>query len=413
MNRSRLATIAAMALCALGCFAPAAEAAKEKVIYSFQNNGADGYFPAAQLTVANGKLYGTTSDGGVGRCEDGCGTIFSVDPATGAETVVHSFEGKETGGAVPGSLILAGDKLFGSTEAGGRRGNGMLFSLDPASGAFQTLYSFCDLYSCTDGAGPSPGLLDWKGELYDTTGYYGQYNRGVIFSFDPKTLDEKALYSFSGVNPNAQGGLIHVYRRLYGMTEYGGSGCTTVSTRCDMVFSINLAKEEETTIYSFCSQDNCGDGAYPQGGLIEYDRTLYGVTLNGGVGTNCGGPLPGCGVVFSIDPVTGVETVLHAFQSTGGDSQLPYSGLTQANGLLYGTTFSGGKYGKGTVYSIDPLTGEETVVYSFCKPSGCANGARPEASLVSLNGVLYGTTSAGGKGTCGGSGCGTVFAITP
>ena len=42
-----------------------------------------------------GVLYGTTVYGGVSRC--GCGTIFSLDPDTGTETVFHSFAGHTDG----------------------------------------------------------------------------------------------------------------------------------------------------------------------------------------------------------------------------------------------------------------------------------------------------------------------------
>ena len=60
------------------------------------------------------------------------------------------------------------------------------------------------------------------------------------------------------------------------------------------------------------------------------------------------------------------------------------------------------------MFSIDPSSGAETVLYSFL---GGPDGAGPFASLINVKGILYGTTVAGGGAGCGGSGCGTVFTI--
>ena len=86
------------------------------------------------------------------------------------------------------------------------------------------------------------------------------------------------------------------------------------------------------------------------------------------------------------------------------------------NGVLYGTTREGGKYGDGTIFSIDPKSGKEKVLYSFCSQFGCPDGAWPEATLLNVNGTMYGTTTYGGGSGCGSSGypgCGTIFAFDP
>jgi uncharacterized repeat protein (TIGR03803 family) len=108
--------------------------------------------------------------------------------------------------------------------------------------------------------------------------------------------------------------------------------------------------------------------------------------------------------------------VLHQFLG-GPDGSLPSTTLTAVNGVFYGTTAAGGTgscvgnagYGCGTVFKID-LSGEGyKVLYSF---KGGGDGAHPSSGLIAVGGVLYGLTSYGGK--CGASqGCGTFFAITP
>jgi uncharacterized repeat protein (TIGR03803 family) len=396
---------------ALASFSATANAATVTALYSFQNNGKDGLSPTASLIEVNGTLYGTTSAGGTGRCMSGCGTIFSVNPATGAETILHSFSDVEQAAMGPGSLVAAGDKLFGSTYQGGHRNAGMLFSYDLKSNRFSERYYFCELDNCSDGAYANPGLLRVNGVLYGTTQdggsqQYCQNGCGTVFSFDPRTRVESVLHAFDwhdGGLPMA--GLLKVNHLLYGTTYEGGTyGEGTV-------FSLDLKSGAESVIYSFCSQQNCPDGAFPHVNLIYLNGTLYGTTDAGGTGLQ--------GTVFSIDLATHAETVLHNFGSGQGDGAAP-DGLVYANGLLYGTTQYGGVNcagGCGTVYSIDPQSGAETVVYSFCNQTNCADGAVPQSALLNVNGTLYGVAAYGGTGTCTTvdevPGCGTVFAITP
>ena len=109
------------------------------------------------------------------------------------------------------------------------------------------------------------------------------------------------------------------------------------------------------------------------------------------------------------------ETILHSF--TGGkDGKTPFAGLVKgSDGNFYGTTQLGGvsKFGVigcggsgcGTIFKITPQ-GQETVLYNF---AGGTDGAKPQAVLIQGNdGNFYGTTNGGGK-----NGFGTVFKITP
>jgi uncharacterized repeat protein (TIGR03803 family) len=98
-------------------------------------------------------------------------------------------------------------------------------------------------------------------------------------------------------------------------------------------------------------------------------------------------------------------TTLHDF--TGPDGSYPNAGVFRDSaGNLYGTTYSGGAFGFGTVFKIDTST-NETVLYSF---AGATDGANPVAGVVRDNaGNLYGTTPSGGSPICQ---CGTVFKVS-
>jgi uncharacterized repeat protein (TIGR03803 family) len=144
-------------------------------------------------------------------------------------------------------------------------------------------------------------------------------------------------------------------------------------------------------LHNFCSS---GDGTNPAAPLIEVNGTFYGTTAKGGA--------YGYGTVFSIT-TSDQETVLHSFGGAGDGAQ-PEAALLDVNGTLYGTTSQGGAaHNAGTVFSITP-SGTEQVLHSFDYAG--TGGAAPVASLIDVDGTLYGTTSAGGHGS------GTVFSIT-
>ena len=103
--------------------------------------------------------------------------------------------------------------------------------------------------------------------------------------------------------------------------------------------------------------------------------------------------------------------VLYRFPG-GRNGALPVASLIDVNGTLYGTTSFGGLLdcpgSCGTVYSMS-TTGVEKVLYRF---AGGSDGATPESSLVDVNGTLYGTTAFGGGAPCPTGGCGTVYSIS-
>jgi uncharacterized repeat protein (TIGR03803 family) len=123
----------------------------------------------------------------------------------------------------------------------------------------------------------------------------------------------------------------------------------------------------------------------------------------------CGGSQPLIGTPSALPQApasTGYKS-LYSF-GIGTDGQEPKAALIDVNGALYGTTYGGGAYGDGTVFSMS-TTGAENVLYSF---QGGNDGANPSASLLDVKGLLYSTTEYGGIPSSGGCNAGTVFRIS-
>jgi uncharacterized repeat protein (TIGR03803 family) len=380
-------------------------------LHSFDR--ADGGFPSAGLVQAtNGNLYGTTREGGYTANGSAEGTIFKITPG-GTLTTLYKFclESGCTNGSWPyaGLVQATNGNFYGTTNQGGANGQGTVFKITPG-GTLTTLYSLCSQTNCTDGADPEAGLVQAaNGDLYGTTERGGSINNGgTVFRITPGgTLT--TLYSFcsqSGCPDGAgPGGLAQATDgNLYGTTASGGANGGGGGGYAGTVFRITPGGTL-TTLYSFCSQSGCADGADPDGLVQDTNGDFYGTTSSGGAN--------GYGTVFKIAP-SGTLTTLYSFCTQSGcpDGANPYAGLVQANdGNLYGTTtFGGANAGggyAGTVFRITP-GGTLTTLYSFCSQTNCADGAGPFDGLVQdTNGDFYGTTYGGGTHDDG-----TVFRLS-
>jgi uncharacterized repeat protein (TIGR03803 family) len=397
----------ALSLGILAAIPPAAaHAGTFSTLYSFSGLNALGAVPEGGLVYVNGALYGTTEAGGnsASTCNDGCGTVFKVDPGTGAETVIYAFKGSPDGGAPAAGVIYQGGYLYGTTELGGRNTCpdhftcGTVFAVDLATGAESVLYNFTK--NGRNGQQPVTSLLYQDGALYGTSVEGGKFGLGNVFSVNVQTRVGTALYSFQGGSggefPDA--GLITNGNSLFGTTA--GQSSSSAGT----VFKLNAKTGAQTVLHGFDGTD----GEFPAASLLNYDGLLYGTTRSGGS--------LGYGTIFSVDPKTGAATTLYSFGTT--DSGIaPTAALINVGGMFYGTTSAGGVLrctddaGCGTIYRFDPKTGTETILYSF---TGKTDEFNPAAGLIYQNGAFYGTTAVNGINGCGNhQGCGTVFKFVP
>ena len=229
------------------------------------------------------------------------------------------------------------------------------------------------------------------------TFYGGPDSSGVIFKYNPIDSTYINVYEFDsthGVHPRVDLFLAN-NGKMYGITTTGGAYSNGV------IFSLDTTTNAYTDEYDF--HDNT-DGNYPYGSLFQASNgMMYGMTNQGGTNND--------GIIFNINPVTNVYTIIHNFDRING--LYPQGNLMQAsNGLLYGMTSRGGIYdtlngGDGVIFSLDPSTNIFTKFHDF----NGMDGSYPYGSLIQGNdGKFYGLTSGGGQDSYG---WGVLFSFDP
>jgi len=141
------------------------------------------------------------------------------------------------------------------------------------------------------------------------------------------------------------------------------------------------------------------------------DGNFYGTASEGGTGA-----VYQVGTVFKISP-NGRFTTLYSFCSQVGcaEGALSQSALVQGrDGRFYGTTFTGGAKAAGTIFTIRS-NGQLTTLYTFCSRGiypYCLDGNAPVAALVQgSDGRFYGTTKGYTVKHCIHNDCGTIFTL--
>ncbi len=437
------ATIIASAL-ALTSFA---QAQNFTVLHNF-TSGSDGAFPEAGLSIdADGRLYGTTSGGGlVGSECNGCGVVFKLAAHDSGWTLtpLHEFRGPNDGDEpIARPVFGPSGVLYGTTTAGGAQfcegsGCGTAYGLRPGATACTTplcywsesfLYSFGGVESiCGVGNLPAgqkdtsyrqPGQInascpgsadltfDEAGNIYGTV----PCCYGVVYQLTPSGTGT-TLYNFAGGvdGYSPQSGVIFDRAgNLYGTTTFGGSA------ECGTVYELSPSGSSwsKKILYDF----QCGsDGQNPIGGLIfDAVGNLYGTTSQFGEGRG--------GTVFELTPSEGNWTfhLLYSLSYTGTfdfGPPGPSGSLTMdAAGNLYGTAVLDGAFASGSVFKLTQSDGSWTYTSLHDFTSG-NDGGNPYGNVVfDASGNLYGTASLGGSYRsgipCENQGCGVVWEITP
>ena len=376
-------------------------------------------------------------------------------------SLLHTFTGGRDGGVPTGMLVLdRGGHIYGTTSQGGDPDHmcsfgrcGTVFELVERNSywSLTTLYSFLGL---SDRGTPFAGVsIGPNGTLYGTA-FSGGFGGGTVYNLRPPAHTpantrsgwiETPIHSFNGAGDGSEpayGSLIFDSTgSIYGTTFQGGTPCDDGA--CDTVFKLTSSGQGNwtETVYDFPGREYGGN---PLGGVtMDASGNLYGTTTNNnyapvvyeltpsgsgwaqailytfaydanypgeeGVILDGAGGLFGANLsaVYQLTP-NGAQWSFSTLYSFTGDETGSWGLLVRdTDGVLYGTTCTGGTLERGSVFKLSPSQNGwiETDLYDF---TGAADGECPSTG-VTLDGAgnIYGTTA------WGGSGYGVVWELTP
>jgi uncharacterized repeat protein (TIGR03803 family) len=333
------------------------------------SGGAEGANPNSALVQAtSGNFYGTTVNGAISGCNDGCGAIFEMTPA-GALTTLHDFDFTDGWDAQNALMVQGTDgDLYGETAGGGiaksicpplglGSGCGVIFKITPG-GEFTSLH----IFDGTDGYDAYGGLIQaTDGNLYGTTLLGGANDDGTVFKITPDGA-LTTLHNFDGTdgaNPNSA--LLQATDgTFYGTTSdaYGtfSGDCPTLG--CGTVFSLAMGLGP---FVSFLP------AARPVGQVVE----ILGQGFTGATAVS----FNGTAATFTVESDTYLTATVPPGATTGSITVTEPGGTLTSNKIfdvtpqIFSFTPTSGAAGTTVVITGDGFTGATRVVFA------CGNAA--------------------------------------
>ncbi|MEP6951871.1 MAG: choice-of-anchor tandem repeat GloVer-containing protein [Ginsengibacter sp.] len=184
----------------------------------FGRTATDGRSPLGSLTQASdGKLYGMTTNGNFDDIANIIyGVIFSYDPSSSAYTILKSFNNFNDGASPHGKFLQASDgKLYGTTYNGGASSVGVIFSFDRSTSTYTRRTDFNNL----NGANPDNGSAFIEGATDNNlptltlTPHTGMASVNTNHCFDALVNDQfnkpvagvRVNFTITGANPASSG----------------------------------------------------------------------------------------------------------------------------------------------------------------------------------------------------------------
>jgi uncharacterized repeat protein (TIGR03803 family) len=328
------------------------------------------------------------------------GYIFKIQISTGILTLIAQFTG--VSGAVKGSSPYArlerdGDEMWGTTSLGGATDSGTVFKVNTSTGAFTSVAEF----NRNPGTGSYPLARlqsDGAGFFWSVTPSGGTDGQGVIFKLNKATGVITTVALFTADRGALPGG-----RPNAGLVPddqgilWGTAPDSGSLFGKGVIFKVNPATGVATTVLAFPELDTNIIGRSPRGELSNMGGGfMMGVTLSSGTSLQNGGPA----TIYKINTGSNAFTSLMRFVDAGTTNvgRTPYGDVVAgSDGSLWGTTLEGGRSSCGTIYKVNPVTGMRTTVVEFTGRTGSALGNRPLMGLVPDDlGNFWGTTQMGG-----------------
>jgi uncharacterized repeat protein (TIGR03803 family) len=324
-------------------------------------DGSDGNMPTGAPLLSGGNLYGATDTPDAFAVSN----IFELTPPVTAGkpwgfSVLHQFSTAVPDRGQAGGLIMdKAGQLVGVADIGGQHSDGTIFTLTPpAKAGGRWVEGVLHAFYVADGLNPIGDLIqDTDGTLYGTTDAGGAHNYGTVFQLSPPVAPAtkwmlKTLYSFTGGSdtgfPQQKLAFDATHQHLYGISGIAITG--QQGTVFSLTRPVGAAKKWTYSLLHTFVHDNV-DGYYPQA-VVFLGGKLYGTTKGGGRYDG--------GIIYSLSPPAKAggawtQTILHDFSNGRADGASPGELAVDADGVLYGTTISGGPTGDaGGVFSFTP-----------------------------------------------------------
>jgi uncharacterized repeat protein (TIGR03803 family) len=229
----------------------------------------------------------------------------------GVLTVLHSFDNADGAAPLAPLVEAANGKFYGTASNGGANAaGGTVFELTP-SGAFTLLYSFCAQTSCTDGNSPFAGLIQAVGENFygvtigggsvDCTGHAAVAGCGTVFKMTPDGA-VTTIYDFDKTDGEAPVSALvqHTNGIVYGVTDSGATNRSTCIFGCGTVFSETVGAKPFVAML-------------PASGAVGAAIDILGTDLTGATSVT----FNGVAAEFSVASATEIKTTVPAGATTG------------------------------------------------------------------------------------------------
>jgi hypothetical protein len=344
-----------------------------------------GIFFTCTTSYAQKEFWGTVKTKG----EYGNGYLFRTTSTGDDLEIIHHFQSALTGRLPTGIIQASNGKIYGLTTQGGLGNNGTLYEYDLKTDSLQILVSFDTLaYKRPDGQSSVQLIEGLPGLLYGQT--YAS-NQLFVYNITNKTI------SFLGSIPAPKGPNeirypMHLSSNgfLYAST-HDHSLCSSSSPRYNAIIRINPSTGILTTLY----QNPCSstDGLWYATPFVEQSTDeWYGIAEEGGISDE------GVIFSFNPTNNTYTKKHDFEGNSSGGRPNLPLikasNGKIYGTALRGAPDLPNFSGGSGIIFEYDPTTNIYQKKHDFRYENGSnlAVGREGVLKLKASNDKLYGAS---------------------